>query len=116
MSIYGYRLAGNAKSMSPDYIPSLIGIDEQQTNPSATDTYFEQIDLPAEAINLTAISATRWVSYDSLPAKTRDPIVAVKAGSIGFYSTLSEITDLANEFGRPEDIDLVRAFSGNRQP
>lgn len=99
MSAYGYRLAGNAKNMSPGFIPSLIGIDPQQVNPNGMDTYFERVDLPDTALAITAVSATRWVSYDSLPAGERDPIVAVRAGSLAFYSTRSEIIELLEEFG-----------------
>lgn len=99
MSIYGYRLVGTAKNARADYIPSLIGIDEQQSNPAGTDTYFERVELPEEAINLTSVSGTRWVSYDSLPSQERDPILAVKAGTLAFYHTLSELTDMVQEYG-----------------
>jgi hypothetical protein len=111
MSAYGYRLAGNAKSMAADYIPSLIGIDEQQTAPLGSDTYFERVDLPDGAVNLTAISITRWVCYDSLPGNRRDPIVAVKAGPLSFYSTLSELVEMITEFGNAEAQEMVALVS-----
>lgn len=99
MSLTGYRLMGNAKTVAPDYIPSLIGIEVSQIAAAGTDTYFEQVDLPAAAVNLTSVSLTRWVSYDSLPLTVRDPIVAVKAGIHGFYTTLSELVALVEEHG-----------------
>jgi len=101
MTLTGYRLAGTAKTAPPDYIPSLIGIDPQQVGPAATDTYFEQINLPASAINLNTAALTRWVSYDSLPLKQRDPIVAVKAAGADFYIPLSELVAMVKENGTP---------------
>lgn len=99
MTLTGYRLAGTAKTAPPDYIPSLIGIDPQQIGPTANDTYFEQVNLPASAINLNTAALTRWVSYDSLPLERRDPIVAVKAAGADFYIPLSELADMIEQGG-----------------
>jgi hypothetical protein len=101
MTLTGYRLAGTAKTAPPDYIPSLIGIDPQQVGPAATDTYFEQISLPATAINLNTAALTRWVSYDSLPLDHRDPIVAVKGVGADFYIPLSELVEMTEQYGTP---------------
>lgn len=99
MIFNGYRLVGTSKSMPSGYIPSLIGITPEQVEPSGTDTYFEQVALPPDAVNLTSVSYTRWVSYDSLPLNERDPILAVKAGTLGYYIPLSELRELLNEHG-----------------
>lgn len=104
MPLYGYHLSGNTKSAAADYIPSLIGVLAAQVHPAETDTYFERIDLPEEALALTSIAFTRWVSYDSLPLSDRDPILAVKGGGIGFYIPLSELEALLLEAG---DADLI---------
>jgi len=97
MSLTGYRLAGTAKSAASGYIPSLIGVGHQQIEPAGTDAYFEQVDLPAEAINLNSASLTKWVTYDGLPSTERDPIIAAKAAGLGFYIPLSEL-EAAAEF------------------
>jgi hypothetical protein len=102
MFLNGYRLVGTSKSSPSGYIPSLIGITPDQVAPTGNDTYFEQTALPPEAVNLTSVSYTRWVSYDSLPLEERDPILAVKAGTIGFYMPLSELRDMLNEHGTTE--------------
>jgi hypothetical protein len=108
MQAYGYRLAGNAHTASADYIPSLIGVKPDQTEPGPDDTYYEAYDLPAEALNITAAALTRWVSYDSLPSSERDPIIGVKAGpSISYYHTLSELVALLAETESLAALEIV---------
>lgn len=110
MSLTGYRLAGTAKTAPSGYIPSLIGIAPEQIKPAGTDTYFEQIDLPDEAINLNTASLTKWVTYDGLPSDVRDPIVAVKGEVGNFYIPLSELEDAVQSAGTPEAIALVKSL------
>lgn len=108
---YAYRLAGNAKTASADYIPSLIAIDEHQINPAPTDIYFERTDLPAEHVNLTGLSLSRWVSYDSLPAATRDPIVGLATNvKTPLYLPLSELIELRDESDDLDFRDLIDTF------
>lgn len=108
MQPYGYQLSGNAHNTAPDYYPSLIGVGATQIAPGADDTYFEAHDLPAGALDITAVTLTRWVSYDSLPASVRDPIVAVKAGEIGYYHTLSELTTMLEAAGAAQALVMVK--------
>lgn len=108
MTAYAYRLVGNAKSASPDYIPSLIGIDEHQTNPAATDAYFERTDLASLDINMLA--KTRWVSYDSRVDGARDPLVGVKVNGASLYLPLSELQELSLEVTDDGVRDLIDGF------
>ena len=108
MSPHGYRITGNAKSAATDYIPSLIGVLVTQAHPAETDTYFERVDLPEEALAITSIAFTRWVSYDSLPLPDRDPILAVKGGGIGFHIPMSELEALLLEAGDAELITMLK--------
>lgn len=109
MTLYGYRLVGNAKTAPADYIPSLIGIDHNQISPAGTDTYFEHIDLPVYAEDLTAISRSRWSTYDSALTTERDPILAVKAGTIGFYIPQSELQTQLEEAGDKMALTMLRS-------
>ncbi len=111
MSLYGYRLVGSAKSTLPGYIPSLIGVLPDQIDAADKDAYFETIELPPEAVNLNTVGLTKWVSYDSLPSEYRDPIVAVKAAGVSYYSTLSELTDMVGEHGSKEARAIVRMLA-----
>lgn len=95
MSLYAYRLAGKAQSADPDYIPSLIGIEKAQISPAGTDIYFEQIEVPTTAGEITHITKTRWVTYDSFSPAQRDPILAVRAGTLSFYIPMSELEEVA---------------------
>lgn len=110
MTLYGYRLTGNAKTAAADYIPSLIGVTTTQTHPTGNDTYFEQVELPEEALAITSLSLSRWVSYDSLPLSERDPIITVKAGTFGFYMPLSELVELLTTFGTDETRSMLSAL------
>lgn len=107
MQAYGYHLVGTSLTVASDYIPSLIGVPADTIFPGVNDTYYEARDLPPEALDITAISITRLVNYDSLP-NARDPIVAVKAGSIGYYHTLSELTTMLEEAGATDALEMVK--------
>jgi len=110
MPAYGYRLIGNAKSVASDYIPSLIGIEHNQIGTAGSDTYFEQFDFPEDGFALTSLSLTRWSSYDATPAPQRDPILAAKAGTVGFYITISELTQMLDEFGSEDDFAMLKVL------
>lgn len=104
---YGYRLACNASSASVDFIPSLIGITLNQIAPGGSDSYFEMIELPEEAFDLTSVALSRWVSYDSTPAEQRDPILAVKAGPYAYYHLMSELTNLLKAAGKTDSLRMI---------
>lgn len=106
MNTHGYRLVGKASTVSPDYLPSLIGIDQLQVAPSPTDTYFEQIDLGK--VNITSIAVSRWVTYDNAPDPRRDPILGVKADGLSFYIPFTELRDLATE---QQDSDILEMLA-----
>ena len=110
MTITGYRLAYRAKSAPTDYIPSLIGVGLEQIEPADSDAYFEQIELPAEAINLNTLSMTKWVSYDSSPADERDPIIAVKAAGTSYYIPLGDLIYLIQKQGSLASEILLTSF------
>lgn len=114
MPAYGYRITGNAKTATADYIPSLIGVLVTQAHPAETDTYFERIDLPDDALALTSIAHTRWVSYDSLPLPDRDPILAVKGGGIGYHIPMSELEALLLEAGDATLIAMLKQIKKGR--
>lgn len=110
---YAYRLAGNAKTAAAaDYIPSLIAIDTQQISPAPTDIYFERTDLSTAGVNLTALSLTRWVSYDNAPSAQRDPIVGLATNvKTPLYLTLSELVEIGDETTDPDLRDLITTFA-----
>jgi len=96
---HGYALMGKAQRLGA-FIPSLIGVLAEQDNPGPLDMYFVRYDIDDLAAGMvTAISATRWVNYDSLPANTRDPILDIPA---------SELLEIAVEIG---DVNLKRMLT-----
>jgi len=109
MSLYAYRLAGKAQSAAPDYIPSLIGIEKEQVGPAGTDIYFEQIEVPVTAADITHLAGTRWVTYDSFSPTQRDPILAVRAGTLSFYIPMSELEE-ASAAGEAESLLSLLSF------
>lgn len=112
MLTHGYRLVYNAKTAPTDYIPSLIAIDEHQLGPNAKDLYFESVELPKHTI--TSISYSRWVSYDSTPSLTRDPIVGIKAGALSYYVPYSELVALLDDADcDPVTAAVIRALGSN---
>lgn len=93
MDAHGYRLAGNSRTASTDYIPSLVGVDPQQVSPTARDPYFERIEITDRRI--TSLSVSRWVTYDSLPELVRDPILEVKGPGGNYYIPCTELVEIA---------------------
>lgn len=108
MNTYGYRLAGNAKSLPTDYIPSLIGVDD--VNPTNADVYFERIDIILDPADVTSIERTRWVNYDSLPLPVRDPILGVKTRGVNFYLPHDELKTISAEANDADLIAMVKAL------
>jgi len=107
---HGYALMGKAQRLGA-FIPSLIGVLAEQDNPGPLDMYFVRYDIDDLAAGMvTAISATRWVNYDSLPANTRDPILEVRAlcETGDFYIPASELLEIAVEIG---DVNLKRMLT-----
>lgn len=116
MNVHGYQIAGNSKSVDTNFIPSLIGIDEQSVNPNGTDTYFDRTEFAYPA-HITSIEFTRWVCYDSLPLQQRDPILGVRsAGSKPYYIPRSELVEQATEAGDTVVLDMIAGLSRNRRP
>lgn len=88
------------------FIPSLIGVREEQISPGPLDMYFVRYDIDDLAAGMiTAIATTRWVNYDSLPNDTRDPILEVRAAceTGDFYIPATELLEIAAELG---DVNL----------
>lgn len=113
MDAHGYRLAGNTKTVAPDYVPSLVGVDTQQVRASATDPYFERIEIADRTI--ASLSITRWVTYDSLPLSDRDPILGVKGPAGSYYIPKSELEEIAAANQDDETFELINAlFKGRR--
>ena len=83
---------------------------QNQLEPSDSDAYFELVDLPVEAVNLNTLSKTKWVSYDSLPAGERDPIIAVKAAGTSYYIPLGDLILLIQEQGSLASETLLASF------
>ncbi len=108
MDPFGYLLKTNSKQAASDYIPSLIGVDPEQVRANARDPYFERIELPTRAV--TALSVSRWVTFDSLPATERDPILAVKAPFGTYYIPASELFELAAYHHDDDTIEMMRAI------
>lgn len=112
MDAHGYKLSGNTKTVAPDYVPSLVGVDPNQLRASATDPYFERIDITDRTITSLAIS--KWVTYDSLPLDHRDPILAVKSPGGNYYIPKSELVEIAAANQDDDTIELITALFKGR--
>jgi hypothetical protein len=108
MDQHGYILKGNSKTAPTDYIPSLIGVDETQTNASRGDPYFERVDIADRRIS--SLSVSRWVSYDSLPLEYRDPILAVQSPHGAYYIPASELHEIAAFHHDDDTIEMLAAL------
>lgn len=92
MNTHGYRLVANSKTASPDFFPSLVGLERDQVTPAGTDTYFERVEI--EDAEITTITISRWVSYENIS----DPILGAKlAKGPSFYIPASELVANAIE-------------------
>lgn len=114
MDAHGYVIAGNAKTAKTDFIPSLIGVDQAQLNPTFRDVYFERIDLPDRRVG--SLTVTRWVSYDSLPNDHRDPILGVKRpDGKSYYIPYSELYEIASFNHDDDTIEMLEALNSQRR-
>lgn len=114
MNTHGYRLVANSKTAPSDFIPSLIGIEANQSSPAGTDTYFERVEIGE--VEITSIARSRWFSYDSTPNAFRDPILGVKTNRGTFYSPFSELWADACRQNDSMVIEMIRALKLNIQP
>lgn len=113
MDAYGYRLAGNSITASPDYVPSLIGVDPNQLRANARDPYFERIEVSDRRI--TALAISRYVTYDSLPLDHRDPILEIKSPAGNYYIPKSELEEIAGFHQDDETFEMLAdLFKGRR--
>lgn len=109
---YGYTLVGKAGRLSPDYVPSLIGVGYRQEEPGPDDMYFER----AEDVSIDDLTLARsqWVNYDSLPAGSRDPILALKSARGSFYCPAGELREQFVEAGKVNALARLDAFLAGR--
>jgi hypothetical protein len=108
MDQHGYTLKGNSKTAPTDYIPSLIGVDQQQPAASRNDPYFERVEIKDRRI--TGLSVSRWVSYDSLPLQHRDPILAVQSPNGAYYIPATELYEIAAANHDDDTIEMIVAL------
>lgn len=112
--ITAYKLAGLAHASDASFIPSLIGVREDQRTPGSNDTYFEQIDLDDfDPTAVTLVERTRMVSYDSLPLEVRDPILTIRGKGFGFYITASEAFIIARAAGDADFLIMLNSVTGS---
>lgn len=114
-----YKLVGKAGRQDLDYVPSLIGIKFQQTDPTPDDMYFEQLELPdldfGDVYDSFTVTFSQWIAYDEVSQDGRDPILAVKAGYLSFYCPASELKEQLAEGGHVNLTEVVeRLLTGRR--
>lgn len=112
MDAFGYRLSGNTRTVSLDYVPSLVGVDPNQLRASAADPYFERFEITDRSI--TSLSFSRWVTYDSLPEKFRDPILEVRSPGGNYYIPRSELEEIAAAYQDDDTFEMIAALKPGR--
>lgn len=115
MDAYGYILKGNATSVRPDYVPSLIGIDAGTFTSSNRDPYFERVEITDRTI--TSLAVSRWITFgDSATPTTIDPILEVKAPGTAYYIPRSELYEIAAFHHDDDTIEMIDTLAKSRRP
>ncbi len=112
MDAYGYRLAGNEKTRSPEDFPSLIGVDPNGLK-NRPDPYFDRIDITDRTI--TSLAYSRWVTYDSVTTPQQDPILEVRSPGGGYYIPLSELQEIAAAHQDDDTFEMIAALNKGRR-
>jgi hypothetical protein len=108
MEAYGYVFKGYAGKIDPEYIPSLIGSPVGATAGSATDAYFERVEINNRRI--TDLSISRYCVFDNGPAGTSDVIFAIRGPIGSYYLPRRELEEIAAAHQDDDTIEMIAAL------